>query len=465
MSASRTNIILIVADDLGYGDVGYFGNPDLQTPHLDWMAEQGVVLTQHYAGSPICAPARASLLTGRYNHRTGAVDVPSNRGFDRIALSETTIADVFKSAGYATGMVGKWHNGAHDMRYHPNSRGFDEFAGFLNGGMDFWNWVLDYNGSPNTADGRYLTDVFTEEALSFIDRHKSEPFFLYVPYNAPHDPLQAPEGLISKYEDREKFTPPVSRIYAMIERMDSGIGRILESLKVNGLGRDTLVIFTSDNGPVLGGEGEESRSRYNGMFTGSKYDVLEGGIRVPAILYWPDGLPKGERCDELVHFTDWLPTLTGIAGETSLSDLSLDGRNVLDVLRGENNAAEPIRFWQYNRYEPKPYNNAAMRDGRWKLYWPPIPEAQTKDPADNIPYFKYLTEAHTILDIDTTVWNPVLSEPKPPLLFDLENDPYEHCDVSGRYPDRLKSMINQWEAWFDNVLADWWEAQKYTRSN
>ena len=156
----RPNVILIVADDLGYGDLAIFGNPVVRTPHLDALARSGVLLSQHYSGSPICAPARASILTGRYNHRTGAVDVPSNRGLDRIALAEQTIADRFKSAGYATGMVGKWHNGVHDMRYHPNSRGFDEFAGFLNGGMDYWEWVLDYNGSPRPSDGRYLTDVF-----------------------------------------------------------------------------------------------------------------------------------------------------------------------------------------------------------------------------------------------------------------------------------------------------------------
>ena len=175
---SPTNILFILADDMGYGDIARYGNRYIRTPNLDRLAEDGVTLTQHYSASPLCAPARAALLTGRYNHRTGAVDVPSNRGLDRIALDETTIADVFAGAGYATGMVGKWHNGLHDMRYHPHNRGFQEFLGFLNGGMDYYTRSLDRNGTTERSDGRYLTDVFTDEAVQFIDRHQEEPFFL-----------------------------------------------------------------------------------------------------------------------------------------------------------------------------------------------------------------------------------------------------------------------------------------------
>ncbi|MDP6064591.1 MAG: sulfatase-like hydrolase/transferase, partial [SAR202 cluster bacterium] len=230
MKPRHTNVIVIVADDLGYGDIAAFGNPIVQTPNLDRMAAEGVTLTQHYSASPICAPARAALLTGRYNHRTGAVDVPSNRGLDRISLSETTVADLFKAAGYATGMVGKWHNGVHAIRYHPNARGFDEFAGFLNGGMDYWQWILDYNGTPKPADGRYLTDVFSDEAVEFVQRHHEEPFFLYLAYNAPHAPLQVPGEVLEHYQS-VGLTPAVSAIYAMIERMDSGIGRLREALE------------------------------------------------------------------------------------------------------------------------------------------------------------------------------------------------------------------------------------------
>lgn len=171
--AIRPNIVVILADDMGYGDIGAFGNPHVHTPHLDALAAQGCRLTQHYSGSPMCAPARAALLTGRYPHRTGAVDVVEGRGLDRIALRERTLADSLKTAGYATGLFGKWHNGAIDPRFHPNRRGFDEFVGFRAGVSDYWDWTIERNGRYLRADGRYLTDVFTEEAVAFIERHRA----------------------------------------------------------------------------------------------------------------------------------------------------------------------------------------------------------------------------------------------------------------------------------------------------
>jgi len=450
------NVIVIVADDLGYGDIAAFGNSIVRTPNLDRMAAEGVTLTQHYSASPICAPARAALLTGRYNHRTGAVDVPSNRGLDRIALSETTVADLFRSAGYATGMVGKWHNGAHDMRYHPNARGFDEFAGFVNGGMDYWQWVLDYNGTPRPSDGRYLTDVFSEEAVGFVQRHRDEPFFLYLAYNVPHAPLQAPEELVERYRRSGELTNAVSAIYAMIERMDVGIGQLHQALDTLGILDDTLVLFTSDNGPAMGGEGDDCADRYNGPFSGTKYDVLEGGIRVPAIVQWPAELPRGTRCDSLVHFVDWLPTLHGLTGRHVPEGLSLDGDDVLPLLRGEQGSETTrARYWQWNRYEPVKHANAAMREGRWKLYWPPIPEASEKDPADNVPYERFMREAHTLMDIDTT--RPLRSMPPPgaPRLFDLEADQAEETDLSGAHPQRVGEMRRRWDAWYEGVMADW----------
>ena len=168
----------MVADDLGYGDLSCYGNTILSTPNIDRLAAEGVRCSQHYSGAPLCAPARAALLTGRYHHRCGALSVESNRGLDRIALRERTMGDVFAAAGYHTGYVGKWHSGLHDLGYHPNRRGFAEFAGFLSGIMDYWNWFLDYNGTSRRADGRYQTDVFTAEAVDFIGRsaaHRTAP--------------------------------------------------------------------------------------------------------------------------------------------------------------------------------------------------------------------------------------------------------------------------------------------------
>ena len=450
-SEQRPNVIVFLADDQGYGDIGVFGNPDLRTPHLDRLAHEGVRLTQHYSGSPICAPARAALLTGRYNHRVGALSVESNRGLDRIALDERTIADCFKRGGYATGMIGKWHNGLHDMRYHPNQRGFDEFCGFLNGGMDYWDWIIETNGRPQRSDGSYLTDLLTDEAVSFVRRHRAEPFFLYVAYNAPHGPLQAPPEDLAVYAEMEKFTEAVSLTYAMIQRMDTGIGRILDELDRTGLAENTLILFTSDNGPVLLGQGEQSQMRYNGPFRGMKYDVLEGGIRVPALLRWSAGLDAGSEFHKMVHATDWLPTLAAACGIDEFSGLALDGANQLPALQGQQGQTPTQRFWQFNRYDPVPHCNAAMRDGDWKLYWSPIPEAMQKLSSDNSPYQENFRQPHTLMPVSNPPVARSLSAPAQPVLYNITQDPYESTDLTQREPARLAAMRLALENWFDEV--------------
>ena len=451
----RPNIILIVADDLGYGDLGACGNPVVATPSLDRLAAEGTLLRQHYSASPMCAPARAALLTGRYNHRTGAVDVPSNRGLDRLALRERPLPELLAAQGYATGMVGKWHNGVHNVRYHPNHRGFGEFVGFLNGGMDYWRWSLDVNGDTRPPDGRYLTDVFTQEAIDFIERHRQEPFFLYLAYNAPHAPFQAPDALVDRYRQRGDLTETVCRIYAMIEQMDEGIGRVLETVDEAGIAGHTIVVCTSDNGPFMGGSGQDSAARYNGDFSGSKGDVLEGGIRVPAVARWPDHWPAGKQRDELVHFTDWVPTFLALASGGAPLDLLLDGNELCDLLAGRPQDLPGVRFWQWNRYEPVPRCNAAMRDGDWKLLWPHIPEARLKDPADDEPYQRGLTSAHQLMEISPELPSRVLSPTPEPRLFNLATDPRERLDLATRLPERLANMTRQWDAWFDEVMAEW----------
>jgi arylsulfatase A-like enzyme len=455
---SRPNVIIFLADDLGYGDLSIYGNPDLQTPHIDRLAVDGIRFTQHYSGSPLCAPARASLLTGRYNHRTGALSVESNRGLDRIALRETTIADVFKNAGYATGMIGKWHNGLHDMRYHPNNRGFDEFYGFLNGGMDYWNWIIEYNGQPEKSDGRYLTDVFTDEAVQFIQRHKTEPFFLYVAYNAPHSPLQAPQEDIQPYLETGKYNPAVSTLYGMIQRMDSGIGHILDTLEENGLADNTIVLFTSDNGPWLGNDILNSEThammRFNGPFRGMKQDVLEGGIRVPAILRWIDGLPSGKELHDMIHFTDWLPTLSRACGIAHQTQFALDGLDQFLSLQGETEQTPTQRFWQFNRYDPVMHCNAAMRDGNWKLYWPRIPEAMQKQPSDNASYHENFKQSHVLMDVFNPPVARVLSAASQPELYNIDDDPFENMNLAEKYPKRVHKMKLEFENWFEQVEAE-----------
>ncbi|MCL5269254.1 MAG: sulfatase-like hydrolase/transferase, partial [bacterium] len=245
-----------LADDMGYGDFSAFNGGLSRTPTLDDLLGQSLCLTQHYTASPVCNPSRACLLTGRYPHRTGSIDTLEWRGLERLALRETTLADILRAAGWRTGLVGKWHLGAYDRRYHPNARGFEETVCFCGGMHDYYNWRLEYNDTVRRADGRYLTDVFADEAVQFIERHRQEPFFLHVTFNAPHTPLQVPEEEVRPFAQSGFFTRGVSTLYGMIRRLDTGVARILNALDRLGLERNTLVCFTSDNGPQFGGAGE-----------------------------------------------------------------------------------------------------------------------------------------------------------------------------------------------------------------
>jgi arylsulfatase B len=452
----RPNIVLIVADDMGYGDFSCFNGGASHTPTLDHLVHTGLCLTQHYSASPVCAPARASLLTGRYPHRTGVLDTLEMRGLDRLALRELTVADLLSRAGYVTGLVGKWHNGALDARYHPNRRGFTEFAGFSGGWSPYWQWRLDRNGQLSSGDGRYLTDVFTDEAAGFIARHTRERFFLCLAYSAPHFPLEAPEADLKPFAATGKFTTAVSAIYAMIQVMDRGIARVLDELDRRGLRNNTIVMFTSDNGPQFGGKGDGCTDRFNCGFRGSKLLVYEGGIRLPMVMRWPAGLDGGREVGEMIHFTDWLPTLLAIAGAPPPRELRLDGIDVLPLLQSERGKVPDERFWQWNRYAPDVECNAAMRDGRWKLVRPAIGA------------MLHPTREDLAADIDSK-YNPdrytnIARAPMPDLragalapaaqLFDLAADPQERIDLAAREPERVARMSRRLETWFEEVEAE-----------
>jgi arylsulfatase A len=446
------NIVFILADDMGYGDFSCFNYGASRTPALDHLVHEGVSLTQHYSASPVCAPARASLLTGRYPHRTGALDTLEMRGLDRLALRERTVADHLRAAGYATGLVGKWHNGALDPRYHPNRRGFDEFAGFSGGWSPYIDYRLDRNGTVTKSDGRYMTDVLTEEAVRFIQRHRAEPFFLMLAYSAPHYPFHALEEDLAPFRESGALTTAVSHIYGMIRCLDRGVGQVLDQLDRLGLADDTIVLFTSDNGPQLGGEGEMSSHRFNCGFAGAKLLVYEGGIRVPMIVRWPAGLEGRRQVHEVVHFADWLPTLLSAAGIETPRDVRLDGIDVLPVLRGEHGDVPPRRFWQWNRYTPAGQCNAAMRDGRWKLVLPAIDELLRVSPADlQVDVLsKTRPDEHTALTRDPEPERGAIA-PLPPRLFDIVSDPLERNDLAAAQPERVKRMEGELAAWFEDV--------------
>lgn len=453
----------MVADDMGYGDFGAFSEGRVRTPALDGLVGESVCLSQHYTGSPVCSPSRAALLTGRYPIRTGAITPQEVLGNDRLALHEVTLGDMFAAAGYATGLIGKWHNGALDPRFHPNARGFQEFAGFRGGWADYYRWRLDRNGTFEGSDGRYLTDVLGEEAAGFIRRHAREPFFLNVMFNAPHSPLQAPDDLVRSYEGAG-FNRGVAILYAMIEVMDRAVAGILETLHAQGVLDDTIVMFTSDNGPAFFQRADQvpegvsqDTSRFNCGFNGAKGSVYEGGVRVPMLLRWPNGLGEGRDVTELVHFIDWLPTLSQMTGVTRPEGPPLDGRDVSGALRGERKGSAPPRFWQWNGYSPIGATNAAMREGRWKLVRPAIAGIRYASPEDeriaaryvekDIEYKYHPENVPAILDDPEP--ERIVPDPPPPELYDVEADPREERDLSGREPDRTSRMLGALEEWFD----------------
>ncbi|TDD71014.1 arylsulfatase [Jiangella aurantiaca] len=452
-SDTPPNIVVILADDMGFGDFGSFNGGINSTPELDDLAAASLVLTQHYSASPVCAPARAALLTGRYPQRTGVIDTLEARGTDRLGLGEVTLADVLNRHGYRTGIVGKWHSGAVGAAYGPTRRGFDEFTGFRGGWQDYWDWSLEADDEGRvTADGRYLTDVLADEAVGFIRRNAARPFFLHVAFNAPHFPFQAPEELVARHRAPGR-TEVVATIYAMLEIMDRGVGLIRQALADAGLSERTILLFSSDNGPDHGGVGERSAARFNAGLAGSKQHVYDGGIRVPAIMHWPGVIAPGTS-DRFVHLTDWFPTLLAVAGVPASAGPPLDGHDVSPLLRGEAPADVP-RFWQWTRYRPMRESNAAMRDGRWKLVRPALPGTLDLRPEDELVDIDIKRHPGRYPDVDDTD-APLHAGPEPPSarLFDLESDLGESRDVAADHPDVVARMQAELDRWFEDVERD-----------
>jgi arylsulfatase A len=466
------NVILILADDMGYGDLGVFNNQILRTPSLDRLVDEGLCFRQHYSASPICAPARAALLTGRYPHRSGAITQHEIHGLDRIALREVTLADAFRHAGYATGLIGKWHNGTFDRRFEPNARGFEEFVGFCGGWADYYRYHLRRNDSLEPSDGRYMTEVLSEEAVRFIERRKAQPFFLHLAYSAPHSPFQAPQGAPQRFRE-QGHNRIVATTYAMIEAMDAGIGRVLDTLDREGLAEDTIVLFTSDNGPAFFNppymleEGEETfNERFNAGLRGSKGWIYEGGVRVPAILRHPAGAPAGRMTDELVHFTDWMPTLLAMCGLNRPQGPALDGGDISRLVRGEPLQRDPEQYWQWNFYLPDIGSNAAMRQGDWKLVRPMIAGTRffnrenflTAEDAARAAAFVEADLKHKENPAAITRTLPVprlkTFEPEPVELYNLAEDPGEQNDLAAQEPDRARRMLRRLETWFEQVETD-----------
>lgn len=440
VEARRPNVIVILADDLGYGDMSTYGGP-IPTPNIDALAASGVRFTSGYVPAAVCAPSRAALLSGRQQTRFGFEFNPVGRDeLTGLPLGETTLAQVMKAAGYATGMVGKWHIGQ-AAGFHPLDRGFDSYFGVLGGATEYIARPADGDlvatipgdnlttrtrfpvsrGRQVVDEPRYLTEAFTDEARAFIRTRKDEPFFLYLAYNTPHTPLQATK----KYADRfPNITSPYRRTFAaMVSSLDDGVGAVMAELRAQGLERDTVVIFLSDNGCA----GYIRGGCTNRPLEGSKGMPWEGGIRVPFIIAAPGRIPGGIVDDRPISSLDIMPTAARFAGTKPAA--RAEGVDLVPLLTGaKRGPAHPALFW---RMGP----NHAVREGRWKLL--------------------VVNRSDTVQNPDQVYGNPIPDGVPATigplgqwvLLFDLEADPGETRDVAALHPDVVRRLSARFSAW------------------
>ncbi len=403
----RPNIVVIVSDDQGWGDVGYNGS-EIRTPHIDQLASDGVKFDRFYS-HPACSLTRSALMTGRSNLKTGVI-LPFNPWYEMgLPLDEKLLPEYFREEGYQTIAVGKWHLGPNKDDYHPNRRGFDRFYGFLGGFINhylhtFWGGVDWQRDGETVMEEGYSTQLITQEAVRMIrERDRKKPIFLYVAYAAPHSPLQAPPETVATYAS---IADENRRIYAaMVTEMDQGIGEIRAALEEEGLSEDTLVWFLSDNG------GAERLGADNGPLRGGKATLWEGGIRVPSLVSWPSTLPAGSTFADPVVVEDMLPTLLGAAGIDVDSPMPLDGRDAWSALTGE----APLR--------PKPLILAGRGRGLSDYS------------------FAYLKDEWKVVQQYDREQGEFYQQ-----LFRILDDPYETQDLAAQHPDVVEGIVAEFQA-------------------
>jgi arylsulfatase A-like enzyme len=415
--AAGPNVMVIVADDFGYGDLSVHGCKDIPTPHLDSLAKNGVRCSNGYVSAPQCSPTRAGLMTGRYQQRFGH---EHNQAFSdsALALNEVPLPERMKAAGYVTGMVGKWHLGS-DESHHPLNRGFQEFFGFLGGANPYLpkgpTGVVPriLRGREDANEKEYLTDAFGREAVAFIDRHQKEPFFLYLAFNAPHGPLEASPKYLERFATIENET---RRTYAaMVSAMDDAVGAVLDKLRSARLEENTLIFFISDNGGPT-----EVNASQNTPFRGVKGEVREGGIRSPFFIQWKGRLPAGKVYERPVIQLDIFPTALAAAGGST--DAKFDGVDLLPYLTGEKTGdPHETLYWRFNFPPNQPARHKwAIRQGEWKLF---TDIAGRRSPA----------ESRESLER--------------PILVNLANDPAESKDLSEQHPEKVQALEAAWRTW------------------
>ena len=414
---NKPNILFIVGDDMGYGDVGFQGCKDIPTPNLDALAAAGVRFTNGYVSGPYCSPTRAGLMTGRYQQRFGHEFNPDG-GREGLPVTETTLPQRLKAAGYATGIVGKWHLGSLP-EMQPQQRGFDEFFGFLGGAHSYIDAADILRGKEQVKELDYTTDAFGREAQAFIEKHKSEPWFLYLAFNAVHTPLQATDDRLAKFPD---IADKRRRTYvAMMLAMDEAIGGVLKKLAATGQEDNTLVIFISDNGgPTM--KGTTINGSSNAPLRGSKRTTLEGGIRVPFIVSWKGKLKPGVFSQPAIQL-DLAATALTAAGTTAKPEWQLDGVDLIPYLTGiRSGAPHDALYWRLG-------GQMAIRMGDYKLV-------------------RYDRNA----DTQTGKKQPVNAAK----LYNLANDIGETKDLAASQPDKVKELQGKWDAWDATLVKPLW---------
>ncbi|MEW6303130.1 MAG: sulfatase-like hydrolase/transferase [Verrucomicrobiota bacterium] len=425
-ATKRPNILLIVADDLGYGELGCQGNSQIPTPHIDSIAKNGIRFTSGYVSGPYCSPTRAGLMTGRYQQRFGHEfnPGPAQTAVNTfgLPLTETTIADRFKSAGYATGMFGKSHLG-YEAPFHPLKRGFDEYFGFLGGAHSYLDASADaanpiLRGTTQVSTLDHTTDAFGRETIAFIEKHAKDPWFVYLPFNAVHGPLESTQ----KYLDRFKHIEDARRLRfaAMLSAMDDAIGAVLEKIRALKLEENTLIFFVSDNGGPT-----PSTTSGNGPLRGFKSQTWEGGIRVPFMVQWKGKLPAGKVYDHPIIQLDILPTALAAAGVSVKPEWKLDGVNLLPYLRGEKKGApHQALYWRFGQ-------QIAIRVGDWKLVKAPGAGADAGERAAKAS----TAGAH---------------------LYNLAKDIGEQTNLADKEPAKLKELAAAWDKWNAELIDPKW---------
>lgn len=413
----KPNVILILADDLGYQDLGCYGHPLIRTPVLDGLAKEGVRLTGFHAGATVCTPSRMALVTGMYPVRLGWLQgvVGYKMGLrDGLNPEAVTIGEVFKKAGYVTAISGKWHIGSLP-ECRPHRQGFDS-AYYLplsnNQTNEIWR---EDEIVEKPFDNRLLTEQFTDEAIGFIKKHRASPFFLYLPYSAPHFPVEPHPD----WKGRSKF----GDYGDVVEELDHSIGRVMKELKTLGIDQQTLVVFASDNGPQ---KGQAAKAE---PFRGQKWSPLEGGTRVPCIVHFPGVLPAGRECDTLVSAMDLLPTLARACGIDWKGAAEIDGMDLWDSLLGKDGAIGRSELLHWHGMESEPQ---AIRVGDWKLFFDRRhalgglgAEAGTPDQLARLAAYQEAAELDSV---------------KRPFLVNLREDPGETIDLSGKFPDKVEAF-------------------------